>query len=243
MSQPQKTVAFFGASTGCGLSALKHTLAAGHKCIALLRDPSRISGVLSPETHPNLVIVKGNVHDVTAVSQCLKAGSSTLVDSVVFSIGAKFVTSKMSIEDVHVCAKGIDTVFQALAELRKAGFAGQPHITAISTTSLSNFGRDTPIPIVPLYAVLLKVPGADKKIMEDKLIGSGEQFTIVRASMLVNGETDNKIRAGIEDPKRGVESKAIGYRISREDVGRWIAQNLVLKRESKYVNKTASITW
>ena len=35
MSSNTTTVAFFGASTGVGLSALKHSLAAGHHCIAL----------------------------------------------------------------------------------------------------------------------------------------------------------------------------------------------------------------
>lgn len=59
MGANSKTVAFFGASTGIGLSALKHTLAAGHNCIALCRTPSKLSAIFPPGV-PNLKIVEGN---------------------------------------------------------------------------------------------------------------------------------------------------------------------------------------
>ena len=78
--------------------------------------------------------------------------------------------------------------------------------------------------------------------MEDSLAASNEDFTIVRATWLVNGERDREIRVGIEDPKTGRESEAIGYTISREDAGWWIAENLVLKRDTKYLRKIATIT-
>ena len=73
---------------------------------------------------------------------------------------------------------------------------------------------------------------------------SGEAYTMIRASLLVDGETNKEIRVGIEDPKTGRESSAIGYTISREDTGKWIANNLVLvpKPDRKYVNKIVMIT-
>jgi hypothetical protein len=52
-----------------------------------------------------------------------------------------------------------------------------------------------------------------------------------------------EIRVGIEDPKTGRESNAIGYTISREDAGKWIAESLILKRDAKYSNKIAMITY
>lgn len=97
--------------------------------------------------------------------------------------------------------------------------------------------------MVPLYSVLLEVPHEDKKIMEDKLTDSGEDFTILRASLLVEGEMETGIRVGVEDPKTGRESEAIGYTISREDAGKWIAQNLLLKREARYEKKIVTITY
>ena len=97
--------------------------------------------------------------------------------------------------------------------------------------------------MIPLYHVLLKVPHEDKKAMEERLVESGEAYTIIRPSLLVNGETSKVIRVGIEDPKTGRESEAIGYTISREDTGKWIADNLVLRLDRRYTNKIAMVTY
>lgn len=243
MSGNSKTVAFFGATTGVGLSALKHTLAAGHQCIALCRTPSKLTAIFPTATEPNLKIVQGNAHDVAAVSKCLLAVDGKLVDAVVTTIGAAFVMSKMGFDDPEVCRKGMATLLEALAELRRSGATGSPHIIACSTTGLSRFGRDIPLAMIPLYHVVLKIPHEDKVSMEDRLVASQESYTIVRPSALTNGESTKEIRVGIEDPKAGRDSTAIGYRISREDTGKWIAENLVLRRDAKYVNKIASITY
>lgn len=134
------------------------------------------------------------------------------------------------------------TLIEALAEVRKSGLVGGPHIIVGSTTGMSKFGRDIPLAMIPLYHVALKVPHQDKGIMEERLVASGEGFTIVRPSFFAGGESDKKIRVGIEDPKTGRESEAIGYTISREDVGKWIAESLILQRDAKYDNKIAMIT-
>jgi len=240
-----KTVAFFGASTGVGLSVLKATLAVGYQCIALCRTPSKFTSIFPMETTPNLKLVEGNAKDLASVSQCLQGNDGKLVDFVISTIGAKPVISKMSIsiDDPEVCRKGAATLLEALAELRRKGATGNPVIIAVSTTGLSRFGRDIPIAMIPLYHIALKVPHEDKRIMEDSVIESGEAYTIVRASLLTSGESNTAIRAGIEDPKTGLESSAIGYTISREDAGNWIAENLVLKRDPKYSNKIATITY
>jgi hypothetical protein len=152
--------------------------------------------------------------------------------------------SKMTIDDPEVCQKGAATLLEALAELRRNGATGTPHIIVCSTTGLSRFGRDVPLAFVPLYHVALKVPHKDKVIMEDRLAGSQEAYTIVRMSLMVSdAESTKKIRVGIEDPKTGRESEAIGYTISKGDAGKWIAENLVLKMDAKYANKIAMITY
>ena len=251
-----KTVAFLGASTGVGLSALKHTLAAGHHCIALCRNPSKLTTIFPSERTPNLRVIQGNAHDAAAVSQCLLAanedggeeGSGSgrgrrLVDEIVSTIGGKFILSKLTIDDAHVCRKGMATLIDSLARLRSAGATGSPHIIVCSTTGMSRFGRDIPVAMMPLYHVLLKVPHEDKRAMEDRLVESGEAFTIVRASWLVDGESRREVRVGVEDPKTGRESKAIGYNISREDAGRWLAENLVLRIEGRYVDKIVMVTY
>ncbi|KAJ5396452.1 hypothetical protein N7509_004565 [Penicillium cosmopolitanum] len=239
-----KTIAFIGASTGVGLSALKHAVAAGYQCTALCRVPSKLSSIFPSESTPNLKIIEGNALDIKAVSQCLDAGNGKLVDFIVSTIGSRPVWAKwkMSIEDPTVCQNAMANVLEALAQLRNAGLTGNPHIIPFSTTGMSKYGRDYPIVLAFFYLVLLKVPHEDKQAMEDKLINSGESYTIVRGSLLTNGETTRTVRVGIEDDKTGRESEAIGYTITREDAGKWVLENLVSQRDEKYQNKILMIT-
>ncbi|KAI0509642.1 hypothetical protein F5B22DRAFT_616333 [Xylaria bambusicola] len=240
---PVETVAFFGASGGVGLTALKDTLRSGRHCVALCRTPSKLAAILPPESNPNLKIVQGNSHDVTAVSSCLLAEPGVLVDKIVSTIGGAFIASKMTLDDPEVCQKGIAVLLEALTNLRNNGAVGKPHITVCSTTGLSKFGRDIPIAMIPLYHIMLKVPHADKIIMEERLVSSGEDFTIVRPSFMASEiETTKKVNVGIEDPIIGRESAAIGYTISKSDAGRWVAENLILQKHTKYSKKIAMIT-
>ncbi|KAJ4152808.1 hypothetical protein LMH87_009328 [Akanthomyces muscarius] len=231
-------IAFLGASTGVGLSALKHSLEAGRQCVALCREPKKLDSL---EAH-NLKIVKGNAHDLDVVSQLIVAPDGTFVDEIITTIGGKFSTSKMGIDQPKVCEIGMDTLITAIASLRKKGVSGAPHIIACSSTGVSKFGRDLPLLMVPLY-LALKGPHADKVKMEEKLVASGEKFTVIRASLLTDGESEKAIRVGIEDPKTGFESKAIGYTISREDAGKWVARNLVQDMDAAYLNKMVVITY
>ncbi|CAI7645705.1 unnamed protein product [Penicillium glandicola] len=232
MTSNIKTVAFFGASTGVGLAALKRTLAAGHKCIALCREPSKLTAIFPSESTPNLKVIKGNAHDISAVSQSIQTDDGRIADVIVTTIGAK--PRKLSIEDPDVCKKGAATLLDALAQLRSTGITGNPHIIGCSTAGFSRFGRDVPVVMIPIYYLFVSVPGADKVVMEDRFAKSGESFTIIRASHLVDGESNKSIRVGIEDPKTGPETKAIGYTISREDAGKWLAENLVLKIDANH---------
>ncbi|KAF3390389.1 hypothetical protein F1880_009100 [Penicillium rolfsii] len=242
MTSNTKTVAFFGASTGVGLAALKNSIAAGLQCTALCRSPSKLEAIFPAGSTPNLKIIKGDAHDVTTVSECIRTPDGNLVDMIISTIGSRPVGWKMNLEDPECCRKGASVLLEAIAQLRSQGASGHPHIVAFSTTGLSRFGRDYPLAMFPIYAWLLHAAHEDKRIMEDKFIASAEPFTIVRASILRDGETRKTVRVGIEDPKSGRESTEIGYFISREDSGRWTAENLILKKTPKYENKILTIT-
>lgn len=235
---PARHVAFLGASGGVGLAALKTCLAAGHQCVALCREPKKLDSLNAP----NLRIVKGNAHDFDSVAQLIVAPDGTFVDEIITTIGAKFSVSKMGMDQDNVCEKGMVVIIDAISSLRKQGVPGAPHISACSSTGMSKFGRDIPLLMVPLY-MSLKVPHADKIKMEEKLAASGEKFTVIRASLLTTGESDKPVRVGIEDPKTGFESKAIGYTISREDAGKWVARNLVQDMDAAYLNKMVVVTY
>lgn len=242
MPPKTKTVLFLGASTGIGQSALKHTLAAGHRCIALCRDPSKLEKIFPSDSSANLKIIRGNAHDVAAVARCLQT-DKRVVDVVVTTIGAKPVPLKLTVDDPDVCKKGAATLLEALAQLRHSGITGAPHIIACSTAGFSRFGRNIPLAMIPIYALFVKVPGEDKVVMENRIAESGERFTIIRPSHLIDGESSKPIRVGIEDPTNGPVSDVVGYSISREDAGRWLANNLVLQIDAKYLNKNVLITY
>lgn len=240
------TITFLGASNGVGLSALKHTLAAGYRCIALCRTPAKLTALV-PDAE-NLQVIQGDAKNPADLEKCLvKPDGKTLVDAVISTIGARPQLAKWGgLEDPVVCRVGMTALVDTLAKLRGdgsgGGMTGNPHIVAGSTTGLSKHGRDTPLVLAPLYHVLLKEPHEDKRAMEDILMASGNPWTVVRASLLVDGETDRPVRVGIEDDQTR-DSVAIGYTISREDEGKWIADNLVLRREAQYVNKIVTVTW
>ncbi|TQV91570.1 NAD(P)-binding domain [Cordyceps javanica] len=235
---PSRHIAFLGASTGVGLGALQHSLKAGHQCAALCREPKKLDNLKCA----NLKIVEGNAHDQSSVAKLIVAPDGTFVDEIITTIGGKFSTSKMGIDQPQVCEIGMDTIIAAISSLRGQGVAGAPHIVACSSTGVSKFGRDLPLLMVPLY-MSLKGPHADKIKMEEKLVASGEKFTVIRASLLTNGESERAIRVGIEDPRTGFESKAIGYTISREDAGKWVARNLIQDMDLVYLNKMVVITY
>ncbi|KAL0940130.1 fungal specific transcription factor domain-containing protein [Colletotrichum truncatum] len=247
--QSPKTLLFLGATGGCGLSALRRSLDAGFTCIALCRTPSKLTAVLSPETYPKLHVVEGNAHDAEAIAKCLVLSHdpSRFVDVVVSTIGAWFDMHKMNLEDVHVCEKGMTVLLDTIKTLRtEKKVSGNPRVIGQSSTGISKFGRDTPLVIYPLYKGLLHTPHEDKRAMEELLVSSDEDWTVLRASFLTNGkeEPSSAVKVGVEDPVKGVEDLVIGYTISREDVGKWMFENILNKDgKDRYVRKVATITY
>ncbi|KAK2605709.1 hypothetical protein N8I77_008531 [Diaporthe amygdali] len=250
MSSSPQTILFLGATGGSGFSCLRRSIAAGHSCIALCRTPSRLTDMM-PESQrhaPNLRIEQGNVVDRDTLARCLVRSDrpGSLVDAVVYTIGGKFSFSKMSNDEFHVCEDGMKALVGALHDARSlAAATGSPFIVAMSTTGMSAHGRDYPASLWPIYGLMLKQPHKDKTAMEALLVGSGEAFTIVRASLLTSADESNKpIRVGVEDPKaHKLESKEVGYTISREDVGKWIFDSVLASDSARWKDKVVSITY
>ncbi|KAJ3489363.1 hypothetical protein NLG97_g6012 [Lecanicillium saksenae] len=98
--------------------------------------------------------------------------------------------------------------------------------------------------MLPMYKWMLHQPHADKEVMEKQLAESGERVVMVRPSFLKDvAQPEKKIRVGVEDPAKGVEVKEIGYFISRDDVGRWVYENLLEDPDKcQYEGKAVSIS-
>ncbi|KAI5919020.1 hypothetical protein F4810DRAFT_525078 [Camillea tinctor] len=255
----KKTFAFFGATTGCGLAALTAALAEGHTCVALCRNPAKLtdhpelfsSDTSAPSLPPNLRIVQGDAHDAAAVRKCLIATPTeaedqttrklTLVDAVLTSIGSRPSPDcyYLALEDPRVCETGAEVlvgVLQELASAAEGDALAAPLVVAVSSAGASRFGRDFPLLAAPVYRVLLKGPHADKRAMERVIATAattavrGLEYVLVRPSLLVDGEGEGReVRVGVEDWEEGVRRREIGWTISRGAVGRWVWEK-VLRR-------------
>lgn len=257
-----KTITFFGASGGCGSYALKAALEGGHTCIALLRVPSKLAD-LAKQYPEQLIIKEGNAHNVDDVAATLAnpRAPGTFVDAISFSIGNKPDMTKLDQGDPQVCTKGMTAILSALSRMRaRDGFQGLPFIAVVSTTGLRE-KRDYPLALYPFYEFVLATPHADKRKMEELLKGSPERYALVRPSLLVDQDEakaqknmekkkakgkpyEKVIRVGVADTATGkVESEEIGYAITRQAVGKWLYDNLLMGEESKVEGKAFSITF
>jgi hypothetical protein len=207
--------------------------------------------MLSGVDTSTLRLEQGNAHSADDLVRCLLPPNNTtasppkLPDAIIFSIG-NMVSLNMSNFDREVCEKGMVALLTALNTVRTQNNAtGRPRLVALSSTGISPLGRDLPLLMMPLYAAL-KVPHADKKKLEEKTVASGEEWTIVRPSLLTDGKESGseKVRVGVEDPVgKKVEVVERGYTISREDVGKWIFEKVVEGGDrGRYVGKAVSLT-
>ncbi|KAL8729667.1 MAG: hypothetical protein Q9166_004616 [cf. Caloplaca sp. 2 TL-2023] len=234
------TVVFFGATGGCTLATLSCALESSYHARALARTPDKLDDMLKKRglsrtlLDAKLVIVKGNAKDPEDVRKVLIDKNGRIVHQIVF--GIDFITSiNAALRDVA-------------AEVGQAD--AMPLVTAISTTGLSKT-RDIPLMMIPLYRWMLVVPHADKEELEDRIEWAKKEnlirdFVIIRASLLVDGQThgSKEIKVGWEGKAPGElgEGAALGYSITREDVGFFIFDSVVAKNGGDLAGKKVSIT-
>lgn len=148
-----------------------------------------------------------------------------------------------------ICAEAVDSILSALAELKPVQ---KPLIAVISSTGISAGPRDVPISLVPLYKILLHNAHKDKHNMEQLLADSFAEaasgrkeawirgFVFVRPSLLTNGPAAGqpKLRVGT------VPKPAVGYTVSREDVGKWIFNQLLANEgRDQWAGEKVSLTY
>ncbi|RDL36059.1 uncharacterized protein BP5553_06671 [Venustampulla echinocandica] len=218
----------------------------------VVRNPSKLADLLTARNvDPEVVtkylhIIRGDAKDCYTVGKTLYGINLEIADMVVSDVGGSTVVKpnrlRPTLDDPTICQdvvsnipnslKRIELLFKATPRTRR-----KPYIVVISTTGISNHGRDIAVAM-------------DKKAMEGILLreiqtgGRGASvirgFTAVRPSFLTDGKPvgAQKIRAAVEEEGK-VAKSAIGYTISRGDVGAWIYEELVEDNaagELKYVN-------
>ncbi|KAL9129433.1 MAG: hypothetical protein Q9217_002107 [Psora testacea] len=251
MTSPKPLLAFYGATGGSCLAALVPALQAGYDCTALARKPSKLTnlllskGILQSAINTHLHITQGDVLSVEAVKGPL-ALNGRPADIIISGIG--ITTFGQSRQEVTICANALTNIMTALREIN-AQAKSKPLLVALSSTGITQneMPRDLPVLMMPFYHCGLKNPHADKIAME-KIIESemskGEEavvrgFVLPRPSLLTNGKAkgSEKVRVGDE------EKPAVGYTISRDDVGWWIFESLVQKDAQRWVGKKPSLTY
>jgi hypothetical protein len=217
-----------------------------------VRNPEKLTKLL--ESHDifsktitsHLTIITGNVKTPADVSRTILPSTQIIVSGIGATPAWKRGDLLPSIDDPIICQNGTSTILEVLQSRQSPV---KPLLVVISTTGISKFGRDIPLAMVPLYHWLLSVPHKDKKVMEEMVITAVEgehaaigEYAIIRPSLLTNGD-GGKVRAEVEDGN--IAKGAVGYTISRKDVGRYIFEGVVQKYTGlpKGNGKIVSITY
>ena len=187
-----------------------------------------------------LTITPGSITDMDAVKTALphqpeesRTGSSredghdgkVLADVILSGIGS----SPTFLTEMTLCADAVKMILKALdsiqATVNPVKGVEKPRLAIFSTKGISESKRDVPWLFVPLYHLLGFRPHADKRNMEKAIKDYWKETPekervicgqmIIRPSLLTNDK-----EYGMESIRSGTdEDPAIGYTISREDVG------------------------
>lgn len=222
-AKPQ--ILFLGATGGCTLAALIHSLNAGYPCTALVRTPSKLTSLLASAAVPEqtlstlLTIHSGDALSIPAVKKALlvgEEGTMRLPDTIISGLGAtpRLEVSRsnalflFNLDDLTICQNAATALLAALKELRVEYpqlQSSRPLLSFISSTGISRGPEDVPWAMRFLYHQLLHVPHLDKKAMEDSFRGEGGKVfravVGVRPTLLTNGveRGANGIRVGTEE--------------------------------------------
>lgn len=214
----------------------------------MARTPSKLTSLLVAKGISEsiitscLTIIHGDVRDPASVRQTLLGEDGSVTDLIISGIGMVMSGWSFKTLDTTICNDATSNILGVLRDLKSAK---KPLMVVISTTGITNGPRDVPLLFVPMYHGLLAVPHKDKRLMEKAISdaqGKGEAIRgaiITRASLLTNCPAKGKgeVRVGTED------KPAVGYTISREDVGLWLFEEVVNGERDKWVGQKISLTY
>lgn len=259
MSTSKPLLAFFGPTGGSTLACLVLALNSDYTCLALARTPQKLisalvaAGVQQSTISENLHITKGDILNPADVARALTLSNNT-ANIIISGVGPTPTLSSLLFGKITLCQQGIATILNALRRLppppstTRSSETKQekPLLVALSSTGIyrNSEARDLPFLMLPLY-FCLTIPHHDKVAMEDVITAEMAKreaviagYVIGRPSLLTNGPaTEGIVRVGVET------KPAVGYTISRQDVGSWLFENCVLKEGKGWVGRKVSLTY
>ncbi|VUC37298.1 unnamed protein product [Clonostachys rosea] len=258
--------AFIGAGGATLIHVLRWTLLAGHHAAALVRDPLKFKKALSSQgvseeiLQSQLTITKGSSRDLEAVLELLRSDPE-LIFSGITSL-PKFSYNPfrpVGMVDSTITGDSASAVIDALRQLKSTNsITNAPLFVPISSTGHGS-QRDQPLLLIPLYLWLLPVPQADTAVLEkvtrqaaveaDSPLGG---YIMLRPPLLTHGpmKGTDSIRVGWiwEDPicKTSDEKEVgikVGYTISRQDLAKWMFDELIQGDARRWKGKCVNITY
>ncbi|KAL4875482.1 hypothetical protein BJY04DRAFT_224041 [Aspergillus karnatakaensis] len=241
---PKPTLAFFGATGGCTLACLAPALQAGYNCIALVRTPAKLTNLLTTRGIPSstisshLTIIKGSTTDKEAVHRTLFPENLPPISYIISGVGGTpDFSSPLSPKFIGktICQDTIANILECLRIMHSPSDPeeSKPVLMVISTTGITE-KRDIPMLMTPLYKWGLKVPHADKEVMERLIveeISKGQSERVVRSHVVVrpswlNDGVSQREKVRVlkgqgegQNTAVGISCPFVGYTICREDVG------------------------
>lgn len=131
----------------------------------MARSPTKLQELLHQRQVPesiiadNLVIIRGNVTDIDAVKKVLQYKDHA-VNFIVCGIGGRPSFAKPlkpTLDNPTICQDAIRTILAAAGTQGLPQYDRKPSLAVISTTGLSEHGRDFPFVMIPLYHWALQV--------------------------------------------------------------------------------------
>lgn len=192
-------LAVFGATGGIGRHIVKLALAQGHSLTAIVRTPSKL------QPQENLDIVQGNV---LSLNSTVLAGHDAVL--LVLSVGN-------SREPTRLYSEGTANVLDAMKENGVKRFMG------VSASGFINDPNDkflVKYAFKPLLQRMLKNPYNDLQRMEQVVMSSGLDWTLIRPARLVDGDAAGVYRTNLDGVVSG------GSSIARADVAAFMINHV-----------------
>jgi putative NADH-flavin reductase len=203
-------LAIFGGTGGTGLALTQQALEHGHDVRVLVRNPNRM-----PLINANMRLVLGNVLDQQSVTKTLLG-----TDAVLSCLGQRNL-----LRNTQVVSAGTRLIMAVMKQhgvrrlvVESAFGAGESLALATLTERL-------------LFATLLWAPYQDKNLMEPEVKASGQEWTILRPTLLTNGPLTNRYTVSTARPATA--------RVSRADVA---AAMLRAVEERLWVGESPAVT-
>jgi uncharacterized protein YbjT (DUF2867 family) len=208
-------ILIIGATGGTGRELVRQALEQGHQVTALVRKPKKIK-----VEHPNLRVVKGNVHDYDSVESAMRGQSA-----VVCALGTKrfFYPNR-------VASNGTANILRAMKS------CGVPRLVCESSLGVGNsVGRLGLLYTFFVVPMILPFIFYDKVRQEKVIEESDADWVIVRPAVLTNSPARGKYRHG-----RNVGNYLWTNRIARGDVADFMLKQLT---DDDYIGAAVAVVW